>query len=134
MTPTNEELLTVYGACMSSWDADTSYNEDWDENLLNGGSLSYGQCAVTTLVVHDMFSGTFFRGVVSYEEVTTSHYWVVLFDGRKVDFTWDQFPPYATLTDVEMVSRTRLLPNDNKWMNGRYLLLKERVEKLLSSL
>src|SRR5690606_32950747 len=100
------DLKTLYRLVEDAWDYDTSYCEDYDYSSIP----SYGQCAVTSLVIHDFFVGMFYRGIVNYDDEETSHYWIVLDDGRKVDFTWDQFPPYATLKNIERVPRKRLLP------------------------
>ncbi len=119
------DIRSLYYDIDICWDYDTSYCEDYQIGT-PGQTPSYGQCAVTTLLLQELLGGECYRGIVKYDDVETSHYWLVLDDGRKVDFTWDQFPPYATLEQVEQVPRTRLLPDYNKWMQLRYSIFKER--------
>ena len=115
-------IAKLYSACQRSWDASTSYNEDYDaRRRVTAGDRAYGQCAVTSLVEHDWLGGQFMQGLV----------WLHDDDLGEIDFTWHQFPAYARRTDVEPVTRERLLPAGNRWMRDRYELLSRRVAGIL---
>ena len=118
------DIQKLWSACKVGWSKETSYCEDYGDFI---HSKSYGQCAVTSLLIGELLDVKYYRGVVKYGEIETSHYWVVDDEGRKIDLTWDQFPPYATLEQVEEVPRERLLPPENESINERYNLFKERV-------
>jgi len=126
------DIAKLYDACQRSWDADTSYNEDYARTVrLTSAERSYGQCAVTSLVVDDHHPGQFFQATVRWKETSAIHYWISLSDLGEVDFTWDQFPAYAARSDIVRVARAQLLPTDNHWMLERYELFKARVTLLM---
>ena len=58
----NEKLQTLddlYNVLRKSWFKETAYPSsqvDWKES-----DPSYGQCAITAMLVHDMFGGTIHR-------------------------------------------------------------------------
>jgi hypothetical protein len=124
-------IAKLYDACQRSWDADTSYNTDYGNTVRSTvGERAYGQCAVTSLVVHDRLGGEFFQALVRWEGSSILHYWIELADVGAVDFTWAQFPAYAGRSNIERIGRDRLLPGDNDWMQDRYKLLSMRVGRL----
>jgi hypothetical protein len=128
------EIAKLYAACQCSWDADTSYNEDYAHTVRStSAERSYGQCAVTSLVVDDHHPGQFFQATVRWSGACAIHYWIESWDYGELDFTWDQFPVYAARTNVERVARAQLLPVDNQWMHDRYELLSARVARLMKS-
>lgn len=102
-----ENLLRI------SWRRDTSADPS------NWSSLtpSWGQCAVSTLVIQDFFGGDIIRSsledVVGYEEMR-SHYWNRLPYGAQLDSTRAQFSPgaYKTIPGGELRTREYLLSND----------------------
>ncbi|MCQ2582586.1 MAG: hypothetical protein MJ160_01650 [Treponema sp.] len=62
MNAGNPHIQTIgdlYNALYESWSKETAYRScqvDWNE-----GDRSYGQCAVTAMIVFDMFGGTIHR-------------------------------------------------------------------------
>jgi hypothetical protein len=128
------QIAKLYAACQRSWDADTSYNEDYSQTVRStSAERSYGQCAVTSLVVDDHHPGQFFQATVRWSGGCVIHYWIESRDFGELDFTWDQFPVYAARTNVVRVARAQLLPVDNQWMHDRYELLSARVARLMES-
>jgi len=127
------EIARLYDACRRSWGADTSYNEDYaDTDRVTPAERSYGQCAVTSLVVHDYHPGEFLRATIRWNGTSAIHYWIESNEFGQLDFTWDQFPVYAARTNIERVGRADLLPRGNRWMSTRYELLLARVTRSLS--
>jgi hypothetical protein len=115
-------------ALFLSWSKETSADPDgWTcENP------SWGQCAVTALVVQDFFGGEIFRGslkeVIGFERMR-SHYWNHVEDGER-DFSQSQFPAdvYKTIPKGETRTREYLLSNPET--NRRYEILKQRLQEL----
>jgi hypothetical protein len=67
----------------SAWRADTSFlKADWSAD-----NPAVGQCAVTALVVQDLFGGELLRGRMQ----NATHYWNRLPNGQEVDLTAGQF-------------------------------------------
>ena len=78
------------------WRADTSFWPDaWTPDR-----PSFGQCAVTALLVHDRFGGELLRTM----NQGVLHYWNRL-DGVDVDLTRDQFEVWAPEHQVTAVGR-----------------------------
>ncbi len=109
-------------ALEKSWSRETSYwSDDWSEE-----NPSYGQCAVTALVIQDYFGGELLRGDV---DGYGSHYWNMLSDGSEVDFTKQQFPKSAKITEGKRKNRSQLLRHES--LKKRYETLRERVTECL---
>jgi hypothetical protein len=97
----------------------------WCAETSAGGSFnwrrpSFGQCAVTAMLVQDIFGGELMRGINEGD----SHYWNLI-DGREVDLTRDQFRVWAP-RDVQKVERFRLESSPETMeryhlLSGRYL-------------
>lgn len=104
-----------------AWRADTAV----DPARWTAQCPSMGQCAVTSLVLHDYLGGYFHRGLVGAE----SHYWLELLDGTAVDLTKAQFGGAAV---IETGLRTREYLLSDERTRHRYSLLKERVEMELA--
>lgn len=125
-------IAKLYNACEQSWDEHTSYNTDYGDTVrLTAPDRAYGQCAVTSLVLHDRFGGNFIQADVSWHGSSVVHYWLDSPDVGELDFTWQQFPSYASRTNVRRVTRNQLLPRRNRWMRDRYELLARRVAVLI---
>jgi len=106
---------------------------------------TYGHCAVFCLIVKDYFGGKIQRGLLPQEWKEKlgyrSHYWNVLDNGTVIDLSREQFPPdfpyeefiagfVGDSSDAEDKREYILQSRDTE---KRYLLLKERVNKLLYS-
>jgi hypothetical protein len=122
------DLHALYALFEKGWAHDTSYCEDWWAEVLAGRRpRSYGQCAVTSLVLYDLLGGQCLTSVVSFDGQEVRHYAFKTTNGTFIDWTWDQFPPWAVQTEPRWAPREMLLPTGNRWMKERYLRLKERV-------
>lgn len=91
---------------------------------------SYGQCAVTALLLQDSLGGELMRADVPG---FGSHYWNRLADGTEIDLTREQFPPGTVVPAGEPAPRSRLLEGERALAARtaeRYGLLKRRSEAL----
>lgn len=102
-------------AIRRAWSGDTSAYADWNPHRPEGG-----QCAVTALVVQDLFSGELLRAVANGE----SHYYNRI-DGQIVDFTRAQFDEPLELEDP--VERERSYVLGFPVTEGRYRILLNRL-------
>ena len=108
--------MNVYiEALVNSWSEGTCVPSS--RNAWKNHDSSYGQCAVTALLINDLFGGKIMRCMTS----TGSHYYNNI-DGENVDLTIDQFvgerPDYQ---NGEERTRDYLLSNENT--KQRYLVL-----------
>lgn len=84
-----------------AWRADTSVVPDqWSPD-----NPAFGQCAVTALIVQDLFGGDLLRGHFA----GGTHYWNRLPSGQEVDLTSDQFEADLIMSDIEWRSREHVL-------------------------
>lgn len=87
----NNKIKTIdqlYSVLRSCWSKETSYpscQADWVKD-----DPSYGQCAITAMLVYDMFGGTIHRIRVSGGG---THYFNKI-DGHYIDLTREQFDLY----------------------------------------
>lgn len=97
----------------------------WDAETSAGGyspeTPSTGQCAVTSLILQDIFGGD----LVRFINMGISHYFNRLPDGSEVDLTRDQFPIWDPETAV---IRERAYLESSEWTVKRYQILKSRLE------
>jgi hypothetical protein len=118
-------LLDLSFALLKSWSATTSAFSDWDPS-----KPSYGQCAVTALIVQDFYQGKILRcPLVS----GGNHYWNQLPDGNQIDLTFEQFAGGRLQKKegpTEEVAREYILSNPKTVT--RYTELKLAVLKALS--
>ena len=103
------------------WDRFTSASPDeWTPE-----NPARGQCAVTALIVQDMFGGELLRTTVDGE----SHYLNVIGDGTLVDLTAQQFARVGYDSEPEPRDREYVLsfPDTAR----RYGLLKAQIRRTL---
>jgi hypothetical protein len=108
------------------WSRNTSYPKT--RTLWNTKNPSFGQCAVTSLVVNDLFGGK----IVYNKEY--HHYWNILDDGSEIDLTREQFGKNVVINEFTEASRNYMIYSDaaeRAKTRERYELLKNKVEKLL---
>lgn len=111
-------------ALRQAWGRDTSADPDgWSVE-----NPSWGQCAVTALVIQDVLGGELLR----CEAPTGSHYWNRLPDGREIDLTREQFKHGLDAVNVERRDRDYVL--SFAATRGRYHALTERAHRALPSL
>ena len=111
-----------------AWTGQTSAYKDWAPK-----EPSYGQCAVTAVVIQDFMGGEILRCPCNSG---STHYWNRLPDGREVDLTEPQFTgecpangdiPYRH--DFELRTKDEIL--EVKSTYHRYRRLRKRVKKFL---
>ena len=103
---------------LTAWGRDTSADPaNWSED-----NPSYGQCAVTALVLQDVAGGRLMRTTVG----GVSHYLNELPGGLLVDLTVQQFGPGATY-DTQPEPRTRDYVLSHYETRRRYERLAARV-------
>lgn len=90
-------------------------------------STPIGQCAVTALLVQDLFGGDLVRAEVHCISGVESHYWNRITGIGDIDLTRGQYT--QTIPVGEIVPRSRLLEGERARVartQGRYELLKFR--------
>lgn len=101
-----------------AWSSETSADpERWSPE-----NPAWGQCAVTALIVQELYGGTLVRTKVG----NISHYWNVLPSGEEVDLTRDQFNEPDLQLSGELRTREYVLSFPDTLL--RYERLKARVE------
>lgn len=86
--PKMNTIDDVYTVLRKAWSKETAYPSCQSEWVPS--DPSYGQCAVTAMLVHDMFGGTIHRIRVSGGG---THYFNKI-DGHYIDLTIEQFDLY----------------------------------------
>lgn len=110
---TAHELTALYSQLRWAWTAQTSADPaGWTSK-----GPSYGQCAVTALVVQRRFGGELLRTV----NAGVSHYFNRLPSGHEVDLTRDQFDVWAPTEPVQTRTREYVLSHPDT--AARYALL-----------
>jgi len=110
------DVLTASPGCAAAWSAQ---NPSW------------GQCAVTALLVQDILGGGLVRTVV---DGFGSHYYNRLPDGRELDLTRSQFPAGTVVPAGEQIDREYVLNSPGAVgarTAERYRLLKSRFDMKL---
>ncbi len=98
----------------SVWGIDTSYYGT------TGKVPSYGQCAVTTMIIQDMFGGDIYKIKIGKD----SHYFNKI-NGKVVDITADQFGDIQIdYSGAVIADRTKFAPETI----DRYYILRFRLE------
>lgn len=113
-------------AFSKSWSRKTSYPKTRDQ--WSPENPAFGQCAVTSLIVQDLFGGK-----LVYNK-DYHHYWNILDDGTTIDLTKIQFGKNVKIDNHELVTREYILESAaaaRAETPERYALLKQKVEKLL---
>lgn len=116
-------LVALVGALRTGWTRDTSAdNQHWSPD-----NPSYGQCAVTSLIVQDILGGCLLRARVK----GTTHYWNRLPSGEEIDLTREQFGGVTEVPAGEERSRDYVLSFPDTAQ--RYRALADSVREALAS-
>lgn len=113
MIPT---IIEIRERLEKAWSIETTFCPEsyrWNDK-------AWGQCAVSSLLIHSLLGGIIMRGVAKFKSIETLHYWNRI-DGLDIDLTWRQFPAGTTLSLIEEVKEEEMLWN--KWFEERYLNL-----------
>lgn len=117
------DILELRERLEKAWSIETTYCPD----NYRGKDSSWGQCAVTAMVVYHKLGGSLMQGMVETPQgYFTRHFWNRI-RGLDVDLTWRQFPIGTTLTKVEYASRGDLVYN--AWMEERLTNLYKNFNK-----
>lgn len=121
-------LGDLYEILRKCWSKDTAYpscQADWVPD-----DPTYGQCAVTAMLVYDLFGGTNHRIRV---EGGGTHYFNKI-DGHYIDLTREQFDLYNIPVSYEPNEvMDRQYCGKNLDTNRRYQLLVQRVTEYLKA-
>lgn len=113
------ELFAVLEQCWSKETAYPSCQEEWVPS-----DPSYGQCAITAMLVFDMFGGSIHRIRVSGGG---THYFNKI-NGKYVDLTREQFDLYNLAVDYEVNQEVaREYCGKNQDTNNRYHQLQRNI-------
>jgi len=120
------DVERVKQALRDSWTRETCYPGCVDEwRLINP---SFGQCAVTALILQNYINGELLYCAHNH------HYWNRTPGQEEIDLTKDQFPAGTIICLDEVKPRDYLLFSEaarKVKTKERYLLLRERVERIL---
>ena len=108
---------------LKHWSHKTSYSDDWSAKF-----PSKGQCAISSLMVHELLGGDIARIQLSPRN---SHYFNVI-DGNIYDITSDQFETKLNYEKYKIIDSSELLSNINT--AHRYKTFSESVMPEIESL
>lgn len=124
--PKMNTIDDVYTVLRKAWSKETAYPSCQSEWVPS--DPSYGQCAVTAMLVHDMFGGTIHRIRVSGGG---THYFNKI-DGHYIDLTIEQFDLYNIPVTYEPNEETdRRYCGKNPDTAKRYKLLVDGIAAIL---
>jgi hypothetical protein len=114
-------------AIRASWSLETC--DPTDALQWTQANPSRGQCAVTALVLHDLFGGQLLEAEVHFRDGSRQgfHYWNRL-AGVDVDLTREQFTRHEVLQESHVIDR---LPEFPWRAQEQYLIFRERVQAAL---
>lgn len=116
---TLEDLFNILLECWSKETAYPSCQAEWGPN-----DPSYGQCAITAMLVYDMFGGSIHRIRVSDGG---THYFNKI-EGHYIDLTVNQFDLYNIPVNYEPNEQMdRKYCGKNKDTQNRYDILVKRI-------
>ena len=126
-----ENISNLELALRNSWNRETSADpKNWSEK-----NPSFGQCAVTALVVQDYLGGDIVNSLVDLGNQKTESHYFNLINGQEVDLTREQFPigthvpPGQPKTKDFKTTRDYVLSYEPT--QKRYEILKDNVQKFL---
>lgn len=123
---TIEDLYNVLNECWCKETAYPSCQADWTED-----DPSYGQCAITAMLVNDMFGGTIHRIKLNGGG---THYFSKI-NGNYIDLTREQFDLYDIPVDyIHNEEMSREYCGKNADTKKRYELLKYNIVEYLKNL
>lgn len=125
--PKLETLSDLYDILRKAWCKQTVYpscQAEWVDS-----DPSYGQCAITAMLVHDMFGGSIHRIRV---DGGGTHYFNKI-DGHYIDLTVEQFDLYNIPVSYEPNEQMdRQYCGKNPDTAKRYRMLIERISAVVS--
>lgn len=132
LQPGNPQINTLddlYNVLRKCWAKETAYpscQKEWVST-----DPSYGQCAITAIIVHDLFGGTIHRIRV---DGGGTHYFNMI-DGQYVDLTREQFDLYNIPVSYEPNEEMdRQYCGKNADTNKRYDILIENIKNYFGTI
>jgi len=116
-----KELSLIRPILLSAWCKDTA--SPVCQELWSTQNPAWGQCAVTALLLQDIFKGELLRTVV---DGFWSHYYNRFPSGQEVDLTRGQFPKGTVVPYGQPIDRHHLLESER----AQQAKTKERYESL----
>ena len=127
--PKLETLDDLFNILLECWAKETAYPSCQAEWVPN--DPSYGQCAITAMLVYDMFGGSIHRIRV---DGGGTHYFNKL-DGHYIDLTINQFDLYNIPIEYEPNEE---IPREHCGTNAdtltRFNLLKENITRIIGEI
>ncbi len=128
--PGNPKLITLddlFNILLECWSKETAYPSCQSEWVPN--DPTYGQCAITAMLVYDMFGGTIHRIRVSGGG---THYFNKI-NGHYIDLTINQFDLYNIPVEYEPNEEMdRKYCGKNKDTQNRFELLVRRIAEKIN--
>lgn len=124
-----EEFKKIEKTFEKAWSRETTYIDVLDKWSEDNKAL--GQCAVTTIIIHDLYGGK-----MIYDKVN-SHYWNELPDGTQQDFSRCQFKDERVFNKTRYKTKQEVLYDENgkrKQTAKKYRLLKQRFMEIYKDL
>lgn len=121
------DIAKIKEALIKAWSRETCYPSLQDKWTPENPSL--GQCAVTALVIQDLFGGE----IVYCKHL--HHYWNKLPDGTELDLTREQFGEDANPCPDGIAQREYLLESERAkeaQTPQRYQLLKHKLNEIIN--
>ena len=122
-----DEFRKIEDLLSRAWCKETTFIDIQDE--WSSDNKAYGQCAVTTLVINDLFGGK-----IAYDK-PNFHLWNELPDGTWQDFSREQFKDNRDFTVTKYQTKEEIFSNKTGLRNkteDKYKLLKKRFMELYS--
>lgn len=111
----HKKLGALEAALTQSWSQSTSsYGEQWSAE-----NPASGQCAVTAALVQEQLGGDIVRVMFTDRGKTDSHYFNVLPNGERVDFTYRQFSPEVTFEPSLTTDTQALVAATHAYIAGK---------------
>lgn len=127
--PSLQTLDDLYNILRKAWCKETAYRSCQAEWIVS--DLSYGQCAITAMLVYDMFGGTIHR---IRNNNGGTHYFNRI-DGHYIDLTREQFDLYNIPVNYEPNEEMdRKFCGKNADTANRYRLLIRRISEVLENM
>lgn len=124
-----EEFYKLERAFEETWSKDTTYpelKEEWSEE-----NKAYGQCAITALVVFDIYGGR-----IVYDK-SNFHLWNELPDGTQQDLSRKQFLEERTFSIYKYKTKEDILFDEvgqKTKIEARYELLKRKFKNVFKKI
>lgn len=124
-----EEIEIIENRLRGAWQKETAYPKAQPEWSM--GNRALGQCAVTALVINDLYGGSF------AEDKNNNHIWNIFPDGSQQDFSREQMPDGTDISVTNNPSREDIIESQGALRARaleRYQLLKKSFAKTKENL